>query len=68
MLSPEADLAALAAHLRSSGAPELAAPRRVMRVNELPALGSGKVDYVAIQRMAEADALTEPPREGRKRR
>ena len=65
---PEADLAALAAHLRSSGAPELAAPRRVMRVNELPALGSGKVDYVAIQRMAEADALMEPPREGRKRR
>ena len=65
---PEADLAALATHLRSSGAPELAAPRRVMRVNELPALGSGKVDYVAIQRMAEADALGDEPREGRRRR
>ena len=65
---PEADLAALAAHLRASGAPELAAPRRVMRVNELPVLGSGKTDYVAIQRMAEADAMSEAPREGRRRR
>ena len=64
----EAEPAALLAHLRASGAPELAAPRRVMRVNELPALGSGKIDYVAIQRMAEADALSEQPREARRKR
>jgi acyl-[acyl-carrier-protein]-phospholipid O-acyltransferase/long-chain-fatty-acid--[acyl-carrier-protein] ligase len=65
---PEADLGVLAAHLRRLGAPELAAPRRVMRVNELPVLGSGKTDYVAILRMAEADAITDEGREGRRRR
>ena len=64
----EAEPAALLAHFRTSGAPELAAPRRVMRVNELPVLGSGKTDYVAIQRMAEADAMAEQSREGRRRR
>ena len=64
----EADPAALLGHFRASGAHELAAPRRVMRVNELPVLGSGKTDYVAIQRMAEADASTEPPREPRRKR
>ena len=64
----EAEPAALLAHLRASGAPELAAPRRIMRVNELPVLGSGKTDYVAIQRMAEADAMNEQSRDGRRRR
>ena len=63
----EADPSALLRHFQATGAPELAAPRRVMQVNELPVLGSGKTDYVAIQRMAEADALSEP-REGRRRR
>ena len=58
----------LLAHFRASGAPELAAPRRVMRVNELPVLGSGKTDYVAIQRMAEADAMGEEGRGGRRGR
>ena len=64
----EADPAALLGHFRTIGAHELAAPRRVMRVNELPVLGSGKTDYVAIQRMAEADAMTEEPRGGKRRR
>ena len=64
----EADPSALLGHIRASGAPELATPRRIMRVNELPVLGSGKTDYVAIQRMAEADALNDQSREGRRRR
>jgi acyl-[acyl-carrier-protein]-phospholipid O-acyltransferase/long-chain-fatty-acid--[acyl-carrier-protein] ligase len=59
---------ALLEHFRNAGAPELAAPRRVIRVNELPVLGSGKTDYVAIQRMAEADALSENDGAGRRRR
>ncbi len=46
----------LLAHFKATGAPELAAPRRIIHVNEVPVLGSGKTDYVAIQRMAEADA------------
>jgi acyl-[acyl-carrier-protein]-phospholipid O-acyltransferase/long-chain-fatty-acid--[acyl-carrier-protein] ligase len=53
----DADPAALLAHLKAAGAPALAAPKRIIRVNELPALASGKTDYVAIQQMAEADAV-----------
>jgi len=34
----------------------------------LPVLGSGKTDYVAIQRMAEADAMGEESRGGKRRR
>jgi acyl-[acyl-carrier-protein]-phospholipid O-acyltransferase/long-chain-fatty-acid--[acyl-carrier-protein] ligase len=52
----DAEPAALLAHFKAAGAPALAAPRRIIRVNELPALGSGKTDYVAIQRAAETDA------------
>jgi acyl-[acyl-carrier-protein]-phospholipid O-acyltransferase/long-chain-fatty-acid--[acyl-carrier-protein] ligase len=57
----DAEPAALLAHFKAVGAPELAAPRRIIRVNELPVLGSGKTDYVAIQRMAEADAEADDP-------
>ncbi len=53
----DADVASLAAWARSHGAPELSVPKKIMRVSELPVLGTGKTDYVAIQRMAEAEAL-----------
>jgi acyl-[acyl-carrier-protein]-phospholipid O-acyltransferase/long-chain-fatty-acid--[acyl-carrier-protein] ligase len=46
----------LVAHAQALGAPELAVPRRIVRAPEIPVLGSGKTDYVAIQRMAETDA------------
>jgi hypothetical protein len=49
--------ATLLAQFKAAGAPQLAAPRRIIRVNELPALGSGKTDYVAIQLTAEAEAV-----------
>jgi acyl-[acyl-carrier-protein]-phospholipid O-acyltransferase/long-chain-fatty-acid--[acyl-carrier-protein] ligase len=52
----DADVTALVAHAHSLGAPELAVPRRIVRVAEVPVLGSGKTDYVAIQRMAETEA------------
>jgi acyl-[acyl-carrier-protein]-phospholipid O-acyltransferase/long-chain-fatty-acid--[acyl-carrier-protein] ligase len=64
----DAELAALLAHLKVAGAPELGAPRRIIRVNELPALGSGKIDYVAIQRTAEADAIAGEVKSGSRRR
>jgi acyl-[acyl-carrier-protein]-phospholipid O-acyltransferase/long-chain-fatty-acid--[acyl-carrier-protein] ligase len=35
---------------------ELAVPRRIIKVPEIPVLGTGKTDYVAIQRMADQDA------------
>lgn len=52
---PDAEVASLAAWARSHGAPELAVPKRILKVPEVPVLGTGKTDYVAIQRMAETD-------------
>ncbi|WP_298744374.1 AMP-binding protein [uncultured Brevundimonas sp.] len=51
----DADVARLAEWARSHGAPELAVPRKIMRVGEVPVLGTGKTDYVAIQQMVEVD-------------
>ncbi len=48
--------AELVARAQAIGAPELAVPRRIVRVTEVAVLGTGKTDYVAIQRMAETDA------------
>ena len=52
----DAAVTKLLAHAQSIGAPELAVPRKIVRVPEIPVLGTGKTDYVAIQRMAETDA------------
>ncbi|WP_184719624.1 AMP-binding protein [Caulobacter sp.] len=49
-----AAVTSLVAHAQSIGAPELAVPRKILKVTQVPVLGSGKTDYVAIQRMAEA--------------
>jgi acyl-[acyl-carrier-protein]-phospholipid O-acyltransferase/long-chain-fatty-acid--[acyl-carrier-protein] ligase len=51
----DADVSRLAEWARSHGAPELAVPKKIMRVVEVPVLGTGKTDYVAIQQMAELD-------------
>ncbi len=51
----EADVDALLAHAKAIGAPELTVPRKILAVPEIPVLGTGKTDYVAIQRMAEAE-------------
>jgi len=49
----EADVARLAEWARSHGAPELAVPKKILRVAEVPVLGTGKTDYVSIQKMVE---------------
>ncbi|MDR3512126.1 MAG: AMP-binding protein [Caulobacteraceae bacterium] len=52
----DASVDRLVAHAQTVGAPELAVPRKIVRVPEIPVLGTGKTDYVAIQRMAETEA------------
>jgi len=52
----DATRAALLAHARARGAAELMVPAEVRIVSALPLLGSGKVDFAAAQRMAEATA------------
>jgi acyl-[acyl-carrier-protein]-phospholipid O-acyltransferase / long-chain-fatty-acid--[acyl-carrier-protein] ligase len=51
----DADVTRLAEWAREHGAPELAIPKKIVRVGELPVLGTGKTDYVAIQTLVEMD-------------
>ncbi len=39
---------------REIGAPELAVPRKIVSVDTLPLLGTGKIDYVLLKTMADA--------------
>ncbi len=51
----DADAGPLVAHAKQIGAPELAVPRKIIRVQEIPVLGTGKTDYVALQRIVDAE-------------
>ncbi|MDP3867211.1 AMP-binding protein [Phenylobacterium sp.] len=51
----DADSSALVAHAKAIGASELNVPKKILKVPEVPVLGTGKTDYVAIQRMVEAE-------------
>jgi acyl-[acyl-carrier-protein]-phospholipid O-acyltransferase/long-chain-fatty-acid--[acyl-carrier-protein] ligase len=46
----------LVAWAQNHGVSELAVPRRVISVAELPVLGTGKTDYVSVQKMAQEEA------------
>ncbi len=51
----DAEPGPLLAHAQQVGAPELAVPRKIIRVPEIPVLGTGKTDYVALQRIVDAE-------------
>lgn len=44
---------------RDNGAPELAVPKKIIKIAIIPVLGTGKTDYVAIQKLVE-EALKAP--------
>lgn len=50
----DAERSALARRARESGAGELVVPRRLMVVPQVPLLGTGKIDYLQAQAMAQA--------------
>ena len=54
---PGATRAAFSAHARSKGAAELMVPAEVRVVRAVPLLGSGKTDFAAVCRMADAAAV-----------
>ncbi|MFZ1327162.1 MAG: AMP-binding protein, partial [Candidatus Contendobacter sp.] len=56
---PEADRQELLAAARSRGLAELYLPRRLLTVRDIPLLGSGKLDYPGVHRLAET-LLTAP--------
>jgi acyl-[acyl-carrier-protein]-phospholipid O-acyltransferase/long-chain-fatty-acid--[acyl-carrier-protein] ligase len=53
--TPHANIADLLAHAQAQHAPDLAVPRKVVRVGAPVLLGTGKTDYAAVQRIAEAE-------------
>jgi acyl-[acyl-carrier-protein]-phospholipid O-acyltransferase/long-chain-fatty-acid--[acyl-carrier-protein] ligase len=54
-----AELREILAHARAKGVAEISVPRAIQHVDSLPLLGTGKVDYPAVQRMAEALVVAE---------
>ncbi|MDP2205539.1 MAG: acyl-[ACP]--phospholipid O-acyltransferase [Alphaproteobacteria bacterium] len=51
---PEAKADALAPHFRTLGLNELSVPRQIQPVSTIPLLGTGKTDYVTLQKQAAA--------------
>jgi acyl-[acyl-carrier-protein]-phospholipid O-acyltransferase/long-chain-fatty-acid--[acyl-carrier-protein] ligase len=59
--SDEVDASVLPDHFRLHGLTELSLPRKIIRVAQIPLLGSGKVDFIraqelAVQESSDADA------------
>jgi len=49
----------LLVYAQRHGAPEIAVPRKILVVEEVPVLGTGKTDYVALARLVEEQTATE---------
>ena len=54
----EANRSELIAWVRNHGVPELAVPRRVIPVTEVPVLGTGKTDYIGVAKIVAKTAET----------
>ena len=51
--SPDCNRDEILTWAQSHGVPEISVPRRVYHVDQIPVLGTGKVDYGAVQKKAE---------------
>ena len=56
--NPEANRSDLIAWVRNHGVPELAVPRRVIPITDIPVLGTGKTDYVGVAKIVAKNAET----------
>jgi acyl-[acyl-carrier-protein]-phospholipid O-acyltransferase/long-chain-fatty-acid--[acyl-carrier-protein] ligase len=62
--NPEASRSDLLVWVRNHGVPELAVPKRVIPITDVPVLGTGKTDYVSVAKMvAQVVESVSPPRE-----
>ena len=52
----DADVGSLTDWAKQHGTPILAIPKRIVKVAIVPVLGSGKTDYVTLQKLAETEA------------
>jgi acyl-[acyl-carrier-protein]-phospholipid O-acyltransferase/long-chain-fatty-acid--[acyl-carrier-protein] ligase len=59
--NPEAQRTDLVGWVHNHGVPEIAVPRRIVHVDSVPVLGTGKTDYVKVQKTVDADAANAPP-------
>lgn len=59
---PAPDRSLLLTWAQNHGVPEIAVPKKIVSVSEVPILGTGKLDYVGVQRLA---AGADRPREER---
>jgi acyl-[acyl-carrier-protein]-phospholipid O-acyltransferase/long-chain-fatty-acid--[acyl-carrier-protein] ligase len=62
--SPDADRIHLLGWAHNHGVPELAVPRRIVHVKSVPVLGTGKTDYVRVQKLAEIGVVPPPDASG----
>lgn len=51
----DAEVARLTGWAKTHGAPALAIPKQIIKVETVPVLGSGKTDYVTLQKLADLD-------------
>ena len=56
--NPDANRSDLITWVRNHGVPELAVPRHVIPVTDVPVLGTGKTDYVGVAKIVAKDAET----------
>jgi acyl-[acyl-carrier-protein]-phospholipid O-acyltransferase/long-chain-fatty-acid--[acyl-carrier-protein] ligase len=56
--APEARRLDLIGWAQNHGVSEISIPRRILVVESIPLLATGKTDYVTVQKMAEAEAVS----------